>query len=510
MSNELATCAQTMPVALPIGTVIGRKYRIDQVIAEGGMGIVYKGWHLVLQHPIAIKVVRPEFAFHPEAAARFVNEARASAQLHSIHAAHVLDLGRIDHGPPVMVLEYLEGSDLRNILAAEGKLSLSRAVDYVLQVCEAMAEAHAQGIVHRDIKPENLILSRVPDGTEIVKVIDFGISKRIDSKGRSYTRSQSFGSPDYMAPEQMSTPERVDTRSDIWSIGIVLFELLTNGVPFRGETVHATCANVMCDEPIPLRSLRPDAPVAIEYIILRCLQKNPDQRYPSVRALARELAPFASPEWSQTDGRVHRMLTASDPVLESPSSSMRLLSLDEPDERPRLTPARQPEPGDLRVPMQPLWPHLLSLAAIVGLITVLVASRSLERVMSETSGLTRSSVAVGAEKVRAGITAATRRLYRARDSASSSSNEAPPIATALVHVRSPSAMSAAQNASRSVKRPERLPSDPHAVSDSGSSAMVLGSGTTQIVPASAAIRDTMPESAYGDLSHGQAIDQELD
>lgn len=509
MSNELAACERTMPVALALGTVIGRKYRIDQVIAEGGMGIVYKGWHLVLQHPIAIKVVRPEFAHHPEAASRFVNEARASAQLHSIHAAHVLDLGRIDHGPPVMVLEYLEGCDLRNLLATEGALSLSRAVDYVLQVCEAMAEAHAQGIVHRDLKPENLFLCRMPDGTEILKVIDFGISKRLEPKSRSYTRSQSFGSPDYMAPEQMSAPDRVDARADLWSIGIVLFELLTNRVPFHGNTVHATCATVMCDEPVPLRSLRPDVPVSIEQIVLRCLKKDAEHRYPSVRELAQELAPFASPEWSQADSRVRRILGEAGDASESPSSSMRVLSVHEPYDPPQSGPGRGSEDAELRVPMKPIWPHLLSVAAVLGLVALLAAPRGVERVLSGTTELTVNSVAIGTQKACAAISAASRLVQSDRPVTNSFRLfSSPTSATALSHVRASSVMSAAHNAPPMVRKPELASS-----ADDTLGPAVLGPGSVarRSIPRHSTGRGALSEEAcFWHPPQVMADDAELD
>lgn len=283
-----------MPEHIPQGAIIGQRFRIDGVIAEGGMGVVYKGWHLVLEHPIAIKVMRAEYARHPQAVARFLNEARASAQLRGIHMTRVLDIGRIENGPPFMVLEYLDGQDLRSVLNGHGPLPVARAVRYIIQACEAVAEAHARGIVHRDLKPENLFSSQSSEGREILKVIDFGISKRLDSGARSFTiENQSLGSPQYMAPEQMSTPSQVDWRADVWSLGVVLFELLTKSVPFSGETFQVICVKVLRDEPESLKALRPDVPPAIENIIMRCLEKDPANRYSSVKELALALEPFA-------------------------------------------------------------------------------------------------------------------------------------------------------------------------------------------------------------------------
>ncbi len=187
MQSNNASAFRAVPEHIPRGAIIGQRFRVDDVIAEGGMGVVYKGWHLGLEQPIAIKVMRAEYAHCPDAVARFLNEARASAQLHGIHTPHVLDIGRIEDGPPLMILEYLEGQDLRAVLSSNGPLPLSRAVKFIVQACEAVSEAHTSNIVHRDLKPENLFITPVPDGTEILKVIDFGISKRLDSSVRSIT-----------------------------------------------------------------------------------------------------------------------------------------------------------------------------------------------------------------------------------------------------------------------------------------------------------------------------------
>jgi serine/threonine-protein kinase len=285
------------PSQFPPGAVIAQRYRVDGIIAEGGMGIVYKGWHLTLDQPIAIKVVRPEYVDNAEAVSRFLNEARAVAALRAVNVAQVLDVGRIKGGVLYMVMEYLEGADLRDVLDGEGQpLAVERAVDVVRQACAAMQEAHAAGIVHRDLKPENLFLARMPDGREVVKVIDFGVSKRPSvTSGRSFTEAgRSLGSPHYMAPEQISTPEAVDGRADVWSLGVVLFELLTNTLPFDAETTPATCAQVLCAEAPSVASIRPEVPVALSAIVERCLQKNPDDRYASALDLSEALAAFGS------------------------------------------------------------------------------------------------------------------------------------------------------------------------------------------------------------------------
>ncbi len=301
--STLAAQFPTTSATIAPGTIIGRRFRIDEVIAAGGMGIVYKGWHLVLDHPIAIKVVRPEYADRTEIISLFVNECRNNAQLRGAHAARVLDMGRIENGPPYMILEYLEGVDLRELLASDGPLPLSCAADYLVQSCEAVAEAHQQGIVHRDLKPDNLFIARMPRG-EVLKVIDFGISKRLDATTSPITmQNDGLGSPQYMAPEQISNPDNVNPRADVWSLGVVLFELLTNSTPFRGESIEAACSRVLYDDPISLCSLRPDLPVEIEAVVLRCLHKQPELRYQSVNELALALEPFTSQAQSSRPGR---------------------------------------------------------------------------------------------------------------------------------------------------------------------------------------------------------------
>jgi serine/threonine protein kinase len=307
---------------LPLGLVVAGKYRIDQVLAEGGMGVIYRGWHLVLDQPIAVKVMRPELAERPEANLRFLNEARAAARLRGSNVARVLDSGAIAAGSAELlyiVLEYLEGADLRTVLEEEGALPLDRAVDFVLQACEALAEAHAAGIVHRDVKPENLFLTRQPDGSEIIKLLDFGISKRADADPRTESaEAQSLGSPHYMSPEQMSEPASVDARGDIWSLGIVTYELLTLRVPFDGDTLATVCAQVLGREPEPLSVYCEDLPPEVENAVLACLRKDREHRHGSVYEFAQAIGPFGTLKAEESLRRIKRIFErqASEPVIE--------------------------------------------------------------------------------------------------------------------------------------------------------------------------------------------------
>jgi serine/threonine-protein kinase len=300
-------------VCIPPGTIIGHKYRIDELIAEGGMGIVYRAWHLALEQPVAIKVVLSEYAAHPRVVARFLSEARVMAQMRGTHVARVLDTGYLEGGSPYLVLEYLVGRDLRTVLQTDGPLPLSRAVEYVLQACEAMAEAHGLGIVHRDLKPDNLFLTQLPDGTEVLKVIDFGISMRLDAELSSTLQAQNLGSPQYMAPEQITSPDGVDARADIWSLGIVLFELLTNAVPFSAESTDLTCYRILTEEPTPLASLRSDLPPELQALLGQCLCKSRDDRYANVQELAEALLPFAPEPCIESVRRVRCIFSSLHP-----------------------------------------------------------------------------------------------------------------------------------------------------------------------------------------------------
>ncbi len=282
------------PPAAPVaaGEVVAGKYRVDGVLGFGGMGIVCAATHLELQTSIAIKFVRPERGVDDRAVARFLTEARAAAQLRSQHACRVMDCGRLDTGVPYIVMERLIGSDLRALMDTTGALSLASAVDYALQACEALAEAHSKHIVHRDVKPENLFLTEGPAGAPCLKVLDFGISKQLGPlrSGRALTEpTESMGSPLYMSPEQMIDPAGVDSRTDIWSLGVVLYELTTGQPPFSGETTPQLCASVMTTQPLPLRQHRAEISEALSRVILRCLEKDRERRFRDVGQLAAAL-----------------------------------------------------------------------------------------------------------------------------------------------------------------------------------------------------------------------------
>ncbi len=289
------------PGSAPVreGDLLAGKYRVERVLGAGGMGVVVAARHVELDQLVAIKFVREEALDNEEGVQRFLREARAAVKLKSEHVARVLDVGKLESGAPYMVMEFLEGSDLGKVLAHQGPLPLESAADWIFQACEAVAEAHAAGIVHRDLKPENLFLTRTVGGAPKVKVLDFGVSKAVrgssgELSGLTRTRAM-LGSPLYMAPEQMRSSRDVDSRADIWALGVVLFQLLTDRWPFEADAMPELCLKVVSDPPHSLAALRPDVPEAMVAVVERCLAKDPAGRFANAAELASALEPFVQP-----------------------------------------------------------------------------------------------------------------------------------------------------------------------------------------------------------------------
>ena len=287
-----------MPTPLSVGDVVADKYRVDRVLGSGGMSLVVLAWHLELEQEVAIKVLHGRHVEGSEAVQRFRREARAAARIRSEHVARVLDVGTLADGSPFIVMEYLQGNDLDAELARRGTLPVEEAVVYVMQAIDAIAEAHVAGIVHRDLKPENLFLAERADGSRVLKVLDFGVSKSmaLSSVGElSLTKTASFvGSPLYMSPEQVHSPRSVDPRSDVWSLGAILYQALSGVAPFSGESLAEVCTRIVNDVPVPFSEHRPGLPPGFETVVLRCLEKDRNRRYATVAELAYALAPFAA------------------------------------------------------------------------------------------------------------------------------------------------------------------------------------------------------------------------
>jgi serine/threonine-protein kinase len=337
----------TAPVPLAVGDIIDGRYRVDRVLGVGGMGVVVAARHVKLGERVALKLLHPRLLGSREAVERFQREARAAARIKSHHVARVTDVGELESGAPYMVMEYLQGIDLDAWLRDRGALSVAQAVTVVLQVCEALAEAHVLGIVHRDLKPANLFCVEHGDGHFTVKILDFGISKVMDPESdHKLTAVQSImGSPIYMSPEQMQRKRNVDARSDIWSLGVILFELVTRRPPFEAESV-AELAVQIATEPTPkLRERKTDAPEALEQVIVRCLEKEREARFQNVGELAMALSDLAPPAAQPSVERILATLGATDSgVMSSPSldtSPRRISSMVEtvmstaPEEPPR-------------------------------------------------------------------------------------------------------------------------------------------------------------------------------
>lgn len=286
------------PVPFQPGDVLLGKYRVDRVLGKGGMGMVVAAQHVHLGGLFAIKIMLPEMLDNPEAVGRFLREAQASSRLRSEHVARVHDVGTLENGIPYMVLEYLEGQDLDRELTSRGVLGVGQSAAYMAQVAEALIEAHAAGIVHRDLKPANLFLTRRANGSSCIKVLDFGISKDVtagNQAAQKLTQTGSImGSPHYMSPEQLIDSKNVDARSDIWALGIILYELVTGRMPFNAETMPEIVARVLSTNPPPPSKLRPDLPPVFEALILKCIEKERDNRFQSVQEFLNALKPFVN------------------------------------------------------------------------------------------------------------------------------------------------------------------------------------------------------------------------
>jgi eukaryotic-like serine/threonine-protein kinase len=321
------------------GEVIAGKFRVERVLGVGGMGVVVAAMHLELEERVALKFLLPEAASRPEVAARFAREARSAAKIQSEHVARVRDVGTLPDGSPYMVMEFMNGEDLEQVLARVGPLPVAVATDYVLQASEAIAEAHALGIVHRDLKPANLFLASRASGDPVIKVLDFGISKSTQSteKAQLTKTSAIMGSPLYMSPEQMTSSKNVDTRSDVWALGAVLYELLTHKTPFTAETMPELVAAILQAEHAPISALRPDVPPELDAAIHRCLAKRPQDRFANVAEFASAIAPFGQQQSGLSVTRITHILGVSQVPQLAPAAAV--------SRSPTVQPAQNPQAG---------------------------------------------------------------------------------------------------------------------------------------------------------------------
>ncbi|HEY6881146.1 MAG TPA: serine/threonine-protein kinase, partial [Polyangiales bacterium] len=299
-----------------MGEIIADKYQIEGVIGEGGMGIVVSAWHLGLRQRVAIKLLLADGGQIEQAALeRFQREARAAARIRSEHVCRVIDVGMLPAGTPYLVLEYLEGCDLADELARRGRLPAQEAIGFVLEACEALAEAHVAGIIHRDLKPANLFLARRSNGSRCLKLLDFGVSKSIEEGSLaqfSLTKTSAIvGSPIYMSPEQLNSAKDVDARTDIWSLGALTYELIAGRPPFFAETIPQLVSQVLHNEPPPFAELGITVPGGLEEVLRKALSKSRDQRYASVAAFAEAIGPYA-PDDSISISRILQIRPSSE------------------------------------------------------------------------------------------------------------------------------------------------------------------------------------------------------
>ena len=315
------------------GHTVAGKYLVGTLLGVGGMGVVHAARDVLLDRRVAIKVLSPRLLSSHTAGERFLREARAATRITSEHVVKLLESDTLPDGTPLLVMEYLEGRDLRALLREDGPLSPQQAVDHLLQALQAIAEGHIRGIVHRDVKPSNLFLTERADGTPLIKVLDFGIAKTLETdraEDFALTNSEDtqLGSPIYMPPEQLRNPRDVDPRADIWALGVTLYELISGKQPFRGQSHADLVSQVLNATPdrleTPLAVLLPDG---LEQVVARCLEKQRDRRYGDAAELAVALAPFGS-----DDARLSlsRIIGLSRPRLSTPTSMARGFPNDEP------------------------------------------------------------------------------------------------------------------------------------------------------------------------------------
>ncbi len=294
-----------------VGDVLAGKYEVDQVLGAGGMGVVVRATHKMLKSKVAMKFLLPEYVNNSGIVERFLREARAAVSIKNQHVAGVIDVGTLESGSPYIVMEYLQGRDLEDVLDAETYVQDTyRAGTLILQACEGLAAAHASGIVHRDIKPGNLFITNSSDGSEQVKVLDFGISKSGTELNNLTRTGAIMGSPMYMSPEQMRSTRNVDQRSDVWSLGVVAFEIFTGRLPYEAETMTELVAMVLEHDPPRTRMLRANLPEAFDNAVAGALTKNPDERYRDIGEFAQAIAEAMNDQGAlEHAARIRRILS---------------------------------------------------------------------------------------------------------------------------------------------------------------------------------------------------------
>jgi serine/threonine-protein kinase len=317
------------------GDVVDERYVVEKPLGSGSFGHVVAARSVADGERVALKIMAPDMSRHPETLARFMREAQAAATLESPHTARVLDVRKLRGGVPYLVMELLEGVDLESYVVQKGPLPIEEAVAIVWQACDALEEAHARGIVHRDLKLQNMFLTRDAQGAGQVKILDFGIAKMETTPGQVALTASSvaFGSPQYMSPEQLRSTRDVDARSDLWSLGVCFYELLTGAMPFEGASQPLLFAAILAQEPTSLRARRPEVPADLAAIVARCLAKEPADRWPTAVELRDTLASWSmkntGKDLAESRAPVPSQRMTASPAGTSPASVDRTMSQDE-------------------------------------------------------------------------------------------------------------------------------------------------------------------------------------
>jgi serine/threonine-protein kinase len=348
------------------GSLLDSKYRVESVLGAGGMGVVYDGRHKLIDRKVAIKFLDPETCGSPEVRQRFVNEAKIAAALGHKNIVAVLDMGETSDDVPYIVMEYLEGESLGEVLEREERLPVERSVDIVLQVLDGLHAVHSEGIIHRDLKPENVFLARQSGGEEIVKLLDFGISRlsstQMDQSSRLTEAGKVYGTPYYVSPEQAEGRLDVDHRADLYAVGIILYEMTTGRLPFRSTSYATLMVDIITKPPPDPRDHLPELPVDLVAVINQALAKSPAMRFESAQHMARALQPIRT----HSSRRISHPPPASAPPLPRPATAeevrdsltgYRILSSTEnegPLARARRRRASSPPAMRARAPSPPL------------------------------------------------------------------------------------------------------------------------------------------------------------
>lgn len=297
------------PEHIRVGDLLAGKYRVERLHRRGALGLTLEALHTQLGQRVAVRLLAADPKAHPEAAARFLHGARLAVQYQNEHTARIVDVGSLGSGAPYIVTELLAGSDLRRVLRVRDSLPVPEAVDYILQACEGLADAHAHNVVHRNMKPTNLFLTR-RDGQRRIAVLDFGVSEDplSDIAINLGSTLGAVSALTYLAPEQIRQPATVDGRADIWALGAILYEMLTGCLLHDAQTTPELLAMIVADAPTPVSHLRPEISAELEAVVLRAVAKDREARYSSLAEMAEALSPFASEEGAEAVVRIGKAL----------------------------------------------------------------------------------------------------------------------------------------------------------------------------------------------------------